>query len=129
MIRLKTGDLSPGQIECLLDTLPFEITFVDENDLVRFFNRPLDMVFTRSVDILGHGVLDCHPEKSRAMVGRMLENFRNGGHEAAEFVKQVDGRVMHIRYFAVRDPDGTFLGCLEVAQDITRIKTLEPEGD
>jgi DUF438 domain-containing protein len=86
------------------------------------------MVFTRSPDILGRTVIDCHPEKSHAAVEQVLQDLKSGESDAAEFVKQVGGRVMHIRYLAARDGAGTYLGCLEVAQDITRIKTLEPDA-
>ena len=71
-------------------------------------------------------VVDCHPERSHADVVRVLDDLKSGRSDAAEFVKQVGDRVMHIRYLAARDDDGVYLGCLEVAQDITRIKTLEP---
>ena len=104
MIELETGSLTPDELECVFGNLPFEVTFADARGIVRFYNRPPDMVFTRSKDILGRSVkLD-----------------------VAEFVKTVRGRIMHIRYIAARDRAGAYLGCLEVAQDITRIKTLEP---
>jgi DUF438 domain-containing protein len=126
VIQFDTGVMNPGQLECLLGTLPFEITFLDENDVVRFYNRPGDMVFTRSKQILGRSVLECHSEKSRATVSRVLKDLKSGDRDEIEFVKLVDGRVMHIRYIAARDATGAYLGCLEVAQDITRIKTLAP---
>jgi PAS domain S-box-containing protein len=128
MIHLGTGELSVEQLELVFGTLPVELTFVDEHDIVRFYNRPGDTVFGRSPDILGRSVLDCHPEKSRPEVRRVLESLKSGDLDAAEFVKQVQGRVMHIRYIAARDGTGTYLGCLEVAQDITRIKPLDPHG-
>lgn len=128
MIQLETGSMSAGQIECLLSALPFEITFADDAGIVRYYNRPRDMVYTRSPDALGRSVIDCHPEKSRPAVKRILEDLESGRLDTAEFVNQVDGRVMHIRYIAARDATGSYAGCLEVAQDITRIKTLEP-GD
>ncbi|MGD9139933.1 MAG: PAS domain-containing protein [bacterium] len=128
MIQLETGSLSAGQLECLFGALPFEITFADGEGIVRYYNRPRDMVFTRSPDILGGSVIDCHPEKSRPAVKRVLDDLKSGRIDVAEFVKQVDGRVLHIRYIAARDAAGSYAGCLEVAQDITRIKMFEP-GD
>lgn len=129
MIKLETGALSPEQLECLFGTLPFEVTFADAEGIVRYYNRPADMVFTRSEDVLGRSVIDCHPEKSHPAVERVLDDLKRGVLDVAEFVKQVDGRVMYIRYFAARNRAGAYLGCLEVAQDITRIKTLEPGSE
>jgi PAS domain S-box-containing protein len=126
MTEFETGSLTPEELECVFGNLPFEVTFVDEGGIVRFYNRPPGMVFTRSEDILGRSVLDCHSEKSRPVVERVLADLKSGKLDVAEFVKQVDGRIMHIRYVAARDRAGAYLGCLEVAQDITRIKTLEP---
>lgn len=126
MIKFETGDLSAGQVECVFGNLPFEVTFVDERGIVRFYNRPPGMVFTRSKDILGRSVLDCHSEKSRPEVERVLADLESGKLDVAESVKQVGSRTMHIRYIAARDRAGAYVGCLEVAQDITRIKTLEP---
>ena len=128
MIRLETGSLSPEQLDSLFGAIPMEITFVDMEGIVRYYNRPADMVFTRSPDNLGRNVIECHPEGSRPAVKRVLDDLRSGRLDAAEFVKQVGGRVMHIRYIAARDGAGAYVGCLEVVQDITRIKTLEP-GD
>lgn len=128
-MEFETGDLSPAQLESVFGALPFEVTFADERDIVCFYNRPEDMVFTRSPDVLGRSVLDCHPEKSRPAVERILGDLKSGKLNSAEFVKQVDGRVMHIRYIAARDRAGTYLGCLEVAQDITRIVALEPREE
>lgn len=129
MIRFGTGNLDLGQIECIFGTLPLELTFVDDCDIVRFYNCPGDMVFTRSKEILGRSVLECHSEESREMVGRILRELRGGDRDVVEFVKRVNGRVMHIRYMAARDECGTYVGCLEVAQDITRIAALVPTGE
>ena len=129
MIKFQTGDLSPEHLESMFAHMPFEVTFADGQGIVRFYNRPPGMVFTRSRDILGRSVVDCHPEKSRDAVRRLLADLESGAVDSAEFVKSVDDRVMHIRYIAVRGSSGgTYLGCLEIAQDITRIKTLEPGG-
>jgi hypothetical protein len=127
MIQLETGRLSPEELECLFGTLPLEITFADSEGIVRYYNRPPDAVFTRSADILGRSVVDCHPPEIHPAVERVLEDLKSGRSDVYETVKRVDGRVMHIRYIAARNSRGTYLGCLEVAQDITRIKTLEPE--
>ncbi len=126
MIELETGSLTPERLESLFGALPLEITFVDERGIVRFYNRPPGMLFKRSVDVLGRSVLECHPERSRPAVERVLADLESGESDVAEFVKRVGGRVVHIRYIAVRGRGGGYLGCLEAAQDITRIKELEP---
>jgi len=129
MTELETGSLNPEELECVFGNLPFEVTFADARGIVRFYNSPPDMVFARSKDILGRSVLECHSEKSRPEVERVLRDLESGKLDVVEFVNPVRGRVMHIRYIAARDCAGAYLGCLEVAQDITRIKTLEPGGE
>jgi PAS domain S-box-containing protein len=126
MMEFETGGLRPEELECVFGNLPFEVTFADAGGIVRFYNSPPDMVFTRSKDILGRSVVECHSEKSRPAVERVLADLKSGRLDVAESVARVDGRIMHIRYIAARDRTGAYLGCLEVAQDITRIKTLEP---
>jgi DUF438 domain-containing protein len=127
-IEFKTGSLTPEHLQYMLGHMPFEVTFADAQGIVRFYNSPPEMVFTRSQDILGRSVIDCHPEKSRPAVERLLSDLECGALDVAEFVKQVGDRVMHIRYIALRDSRGAYQGCLEIAQDITRIKALDP-GD
>lgn len=129
MIEFETGGLTPEQLDCIFGNMPYEVTFTDERDIVRFYNRPPGMVFTRSPEVLGRSVLECHPETSRPAVEQMLADLKSGDLDQAEFVKSVGGRVMHIRYIAARDRTGAYLGCLEIAQDITRIKTLGPDGE
>jgi len=126
-IELETGSFLPQELEAMLDTLPFEITFVDKDDLVRYFNEPKGRIFLRTKAILGRKVQQCHPQKSLHLVNQILDEFRQGTRDVAEFWADREGRLIHIRYFAVRDEGGSYLGCVEVAQDITEIKKIEGE--
>jgi hypothetical protein len=111
----------------ILDTLPVDITFVDKDDKVVFFNKLGKRTFARSPAAIARSVQMCHPEKSIEKVNRILEDFKTGKRDVAEFWINYHGRFIHIRYFAVRDRNGEYLGCLEVTQDITDIKSLEGE--
>lgn len=126
-LRFGTGSLTPVELEAMLNTLPVEITFVDANDQVRYFNQTAERIFPRTRAALGRQVQRCHPQKSVHLVNRILDDFRNGRRDVAEFWIQLKGRFIHIRYFAVRSPEGEYLGAMEVAQDLTRLRELEGE--
>jgi PAS domain S-box-containing protein len=126
-LQFKTGFLTMEEIEAILNTLPVEITFVDRDDHVKFFNRAEKRIFVRTKNIIGRKVQLCHPQKSIHIVNRILEAFKKGERDVAEFWIQKDGRLIHIRYFAVRDENGKYLGTMEVTQDITDIKKIEGE--
>lgn len=119
------GYMTPDQVNLLLRFLPVDITFVDENDKVIFYNRGEDRVFPRSKGIIGREVKFCHPPKSVDMVIRIVDEFRAGTKDVAEFWFNYRGRVIHIRYFAVRDDQKNYRGVIEMSQDITDIQKLE----
>lgn len=119
------GYMTPEQVNLLLRFLPVDITYVDENDKVIFYNRGEDRVFTRSKGIIGREVRFCHPPKSVDMVIRIVEEFKAGTKDVAEFWFNFKGRVIHIRYFAIRDNDKNYKGVIEMSQDITDIQKLE----
>jgi DUF438 domain-containing protein len=122
-----TGALTHKEIQGLLGTLPVDLTFVDAEDRVRYFSEGPDRVFARSKAILGRKVQHCHPPKSVHIVEQILEDFKGGRHNVAEFWITLHERFVHIRYFAVRDSEGKYLGTLEVTQDLTGIRRLEGE--
>lgn len=122
-----TGDLSEEVLDALLETLPVEVSFVDENDTVRYFNKDGDRIFPRPPSVIGRKVQDCHPEKSLHKVNQILDDFKNNRRDVAEFWIDLRSRKVYIRYFAVRDKSGKYLGCLEVTQDITEIQKIEGE--
>tara|TARA_R110000868_G_scaffold342194_2_gene603015 strand:+ start:26677 stop:27654 length:978 start_codon:yes stop_codon:yes gene_type:complete len=121
------GYMTPEQVNLLLRFLPVDITYVDENDKVIFYNRGDDRVFSRSKGIIGREVKFCHPPKSVGMVLRIVEEFRNGTKDVAEFWFNFKGRIIHIRYFAIRDNDKKYRGVIEMSQDVTDIQQLEGE--
>jgi DUF438 domain-containing protein len=127
LIPLQTGALTPQQIALMLTHLPVDVTFVDENDAVRFFSATKERIFPRSPAIVGRSVQKCHPPASVHRVQRILDDFRAGRRDEAEFWIQMGGRFIHIRYFAVRDEQGEYRGTIEVSQDVTRIRVLEGE--
>lgn len=122
-----TGALTFDQLRGILGALPVDITFVDADDRVRYFSEGADRVFERSKAILGREVRHCHPPKSVHVVEEIVSSFRSGRQDVAEFWIELRGRFVHIRYFAVRDPEGTYLGTLEVTQDLTRLRELAGE--
>jgi hypothetical protein len=126
-VTFPTGNLDYDQLLTIFRTLPVDLTFVDANDRVRFFSEGPDRVFARSKAIIGRKVQHCHPPDSVDVVERILEDFRSGAQDVAEFWINFRGRFVHIRYFAVRDDAGTYLGTLEVTQDATRLRQLEGE--
>jgi PAS domain S-box-containing protein len=120
-------NLKPEVIEAMLDSMPVEVSFVDENDKVRYFNKNGDRIFPRPRSIVGKKVQQCHPQKSVHKVLQILEAFKKGEKHAAEFWINLKGRQIYIRYFPVRDKNGKYLGTLEASQDITDIKKIEGE--
>jgi len=126
-ITFETGSLSRTELEAILNTLPVDITFVDKDDTVKYFNQSKERMFPRTKAVIGRNVQKCHPQKSIHIVNRIIEDFKAGRRDVAEFWIQHRGRFVHIRYFPVRSRDGEYLGVLEVTQDITDIKKLEGE--
>jgi DUF438 domain-containing protein len=124
---LTTGDLSISQIDMMLSHLPVDITYVDENDTVLFFSETADRIFKRTAAIIGRKVQNCHPPQSMDRVQKILDDFRAGTRDVAEFWIQMNGMFIHIRYFALHDADGNYKGTLEVSQDLTALRALEGE--
>jgi len=121
------GYLTPAQVNSIFRILPVDITYVNEDDQVVFYNRGDDRVFPRSAGIIGREVKFCHPPKSVDQVLRILEEFKAGTQDLAEFWIKFKGKFIHIQYFAVRDPDGTYRGVIEMSQDVTHVRGLEGE--
>jgi PAS domain S-box-containing protein len=120
-------NLSKEQLEGILEAIPVEISFVDENDLVRFWNKHETRIFKRPISVIGKSVQNCHPKSSVDKVNRILSDFKSGKKHSAEFWINLGERKVYIRYFAVRDKAGRYLGTLEATQDITDIKGIEGE--
>jgi PAS domain S-box-containing protein len=120
-----TGNLSHQEIEAIFNSLPFDLTFVDKEDTVRYFSQSKERIFARTKAVIGRKVQQCHPQKSLKMVNQILEDFKSGRRAVADFWLHLDGRLVYIRYLAVRSETGDYLGCLEVTQDITNLKSIE----
>jgi len=120
-------NLNKEQLEGILEAIPLEISFVDENDLVKFWNRHETRIFKRPVSAIGKSVQNCHPKHSVDKVNQILSDFQSGKKNSAEFWINLGERKVYIRYFALRDKAGEYLGTLEATQDITEIKRIEGE--
>ena len=121
---LAVGSLTIEQIKLIFKFLPVDITFVDENDLVRFYNDTKHRIFPRSSNIIGRVVQNCHPKKSLPLVQEIIDSFRAGTQDYAEMWINKPDLFIHIEYIAVRNEAGQFKGILEMVQDCTHIRSL-----
>jgi hypothetical protein len=125
VIKSETGEMTVEQALLVFNKLPLDITFVDENNKVKFFSKPDDRFFPRSPAIVGRDVSNCHPPESVHIVEKIVEAFRNGEKDNAQFWLNMRGKFILIQYFALRDDLGNYKGVLEVSQDVTGIRSLE----
>lgn len=126
-IGFETGSLTKEEIEAILNALPVDITFVDAEDTVRYFNKAEGRVFPRTKAVIGRKVQQCHPPKSVHIVNQVLDNFRKGRRKSADFWIDMNQRKIYIRYFRVWNQEGEYIGCIEVTQDITAIQKIKGE--
>ena len=124
-IPLDVGKLLPQQINLMLRNLPIDMTYVDENDRVRYYSQGRERIFPRSPAVIGRAVQNCHPPNSVHVVEKILESFKRKQKDTAEFWLTLGGRFIHIRYFALYDQEGIYRGVVEVSQDVTDIRALE----
>jgi len=126
-ITLPTGSFKLEELLGVLNTLPVDITFIDRDDAVRYFSQGKERIFLRTKSILGRKVQNCHPPNSVHVVEQILNSFKEGKRDSADFWIHYRGKYALIRYFAVRDQKGDYLGTLEVSQEVSGIKRLEGE--
>jgi len=126
-VLLPTGFLSVPELSRLLDTLPLDITFVGADDTVRYFSQGSERVFPRTKAIIGRNVKNCHPPASVHIVEGIVADFKSGKKDHEDFWIQLGDKFVYIRYFAVRDEAGAYLGVLEVTQDIKPIQAIKGE--
>ncbi|MEW6013943.1 MAG: PAS domain-containing protein, partial [Candidatus Zixiibacteriota bacterium] len=126
-IQLPSGSMTPDELTAILNTIPFDLTFVDKNDTVRYFTQGKERIFERNRAILGRQVQLCHPPSSVHIVQKILDDFHSGKQERAAFHINMKGRFISIEYFALRSPEGKYLGTLEVSQDLTEKRALQGE--
>jgi DUF438 domain-containing protein len=126
-LSLNTGKLTLEQINQIFKTIPVDISFVNSKDEVLYYSDTEERIFPRSPGVIGRKVQNCHPAKSHHIVNRILEAFKAGEKDIADFVINLEGTWIQIQYFAIRSEDGVYLGCLEVSQDITAIKGIRDQ--
>lgn len=121
------GKLPDNVLASLLETIPIEFSVLDADDKVLAWNRHESRIFKRPEAVLGRDVRQCHPPKSLDKVLKILDEMKAGKREKARFWIELKGKKVLIEYYALRDKDGKYLGCLEATQDITEIQKLEGE--
>jgi uncharacterized protein len=126
-VVLPSGQLGLNELMFLLNTLPVDLTYVDSDDRVKYFSESPERSFARPRSVVGRKVQNCHPPQSLHVVEKILTSFKEGTKDSYEFWLQLGGKFIHIRYFAVRDKNRRYLGCLEVSQDLTHLRALEGE--
>jgi len=127
VVSMPNGTFCLTELTYLLNTLPIDLTFVDADDTVKYFSEGRGRIFRRTRAIIGRKVQNCHPPQSVDVVEKILTSFKEGIRDSVDFWINLEGKQVYIRYFAVRDNGGRYLGTLEVTQDITEIKKLEGE--
>ena len=126
-IKFETGILTQKELEYMLSTLPVDITFVSKDDKVKFFSNNPDRVFARTKAIIGRSVQNCHPPASVHIVNKIVEDFKAGKKDHEDFWIKMGDLYVYIRYFAIRDNNGEYLGTMEVTQDIKPIQEIKGE--
>lgn len=126
------GSLDDKHLQAVLETMPIEISVLDKNDKVLAWNKHESRVFKRPKSVVGRDVRNCHPEKSLSKVEQIINEMKEGTRQKARFwidMRLADGKQhkIMIEYYALRDKDGSYLGCLEASQDVTEIQSLQGE--
>ncbi len=127
IIHLPSGKLSVEELLSILNAVPFDLTFVDKDDKVKYFTQGKERVFDRNRAILGRDVRMCHPPSSVHVVEQILSDFKSGKADSAPFWIEMQGKFIHIEYFALRNDAGEYLGTLEVSADLTEKRALGGE--
>lgn len=123
-IKFDTGVMTPQEIELVFSHMPVDVTFVDKDDKVKFFSNSKERIFARTRTIIGRKVENCHPPASVHVVEEIVNDFKSGKKNHEDFYIHFAGKYVYIRYFAVRDEQGKYMGTLEVTQDIQPIQAI-----
>ena len=126
-IKFETGVLTQKEIEAMLNAMPVDITFVDKDGIVKYFSEGRERIFPRTKAVIGRTVVNCHPPGSVHIVEKIVEDLMSGKKDNEDFWIKMGDKYTLIRYFAVRDKDGSYLGTLEFTQNIAPIKAIEGE--
>ena len=127
VLKLSTGELNIEQLELIFKMLPLDVTFIDENDEVRFYSDPVHRVFPRTSSIIGRKVQNCHPPESVSVVNNIIDTFKSGKKNEAVFWIKMGKKYVLIKYFSIRNNQGEYCGILEVTQEISDINKLTGE--
>jgi len=128
-----TGELPDDVLNAVLETIPVQISVIDENDRVLGWNKHETRIFKRPVGVIGRDVRNCHPKRSLGKVEQILREMKDGKRDEATFWIDLpigESKEKHkvlIQYFALRNEDGKYLGCLEASQDISDIQKITGE--
>ena len=126
-IKMETGVLSLKQLELFLNHLPVDITFIDQDDVVRYFSHGKERIFARTKAVIGRTVQNCHPPRSVHVVEDLLADFKSGKKDSEDFWIKFRDKYVYIRYFAIRDENNQYMGTLEFTQNIDPIQAIEGE--
>jgi hypothetical protein len=126
-VQFDAGFMLPEEINAMLNVLPVDITFVDKNGKVKYFSQGKERIFARPKTIIGREVKNCHPPASVHIVEKIVEDLRSGKKDHEDFWINLGDKYVLIKYFAVRDEKGEFLGVVEVSQDIKPIQEIKGE--
>lgn len=126
-IKMETGILSLKQLELLMNHLPVDLTFIDQDDVVRYFSHGKERIFARTKAVIGRTVQNCHPPRSVHVVEELLADFKSGKKDTEDFWIKFGNKYVYIRYFAIRDEDGEYMGTLEFTQNIDPIQAIQGE--
>ena len=126
-IKFENGLLSAEEIAGIFEVIPGELSFVDKDNLVKFFTKGEERIFTRTKAVIGRSVENCHPHGSVHIVNKIVEDFKSGEKDNEQFWIQMGELFVLIKFFAVRNKDGEYLGTLEYVQNIKPLMSLEGE--
>lgn len=126
-VKFETGFLTPKEISAMLNTMPFDITFIDKDGTVKYFSQGKERIFARTKAVIGREVRNCHPPASVHIVEKLINDLRNGRKDHEDFWIKLGNMLVYIRYFAVRDENGDYMGTMEVTQNIKPIQELTGE--
>lgn len=126
-IKLPTGFMNIKELTAMLNILPIDITFIDKDGIVKYFSQSSERIFARTKAVIGRSVQNCHPPASVHIVDKMIEDFKAGIKDSEDFWIKMGPKYIYIRYFAVRDENGQYLGTVEATQNIKPIQEIQGE--
>jgi DUF438 domain-containing protein len=126
-VSFDAGALKPEEVNAIFNTLPLDMTFVDKDGYVKYFTQGKERIFERPKTVIGRHVSLCHPPKSVHIVEEIIESFKSGKKDVEEFYINLKNMYVLIRYYAIRNSEGEYLGTLEITQDIAPIQAISGE--